>query len=163
LTLPLNLVNDIVDAELKQCESLVIPGYLEISSYDTNTQIFTVNMTSKIDNEKFILEIKCENYNEWPPFLDFIDPKTGEHGTHNAYPQSDDSFFNKMQSAGCICNPCSKKSYKEHGGPHKDDASWNLIGWKENPKVSSLTTLPTIITAIYHRINDPSKYKGRMK
>ncbi|MCH7560596.1 MAG: hypothetical protein IIC67_04365 [Thaumarchaeota archaeon] len=163
MTLPLNLVNDIVTAELKQCESLVIPNYLEISTYDTKTQTFTVNLTSKIDDEKFILEVECENYNEWPPFLEFIDPVTREREILNAYPKCDDSFFNKMKSIGCICNPCSRKSYKGYSGPHKDDTSWVLTGWKSNPKVSSLTTLPAIITAIYHRINDKSKYEGRMK
>lgn len=141
----------------------MISGHLEISSYDTNTQTFMVNLTSKIDDEKYILEVNCENYNEWPPLLEFIDPETGESGTHNAYPDGGDSFFNRMQSMGCICNPCSRKSYKGYDGPHKDDTSWILTGWKSNPKVSSLITLSAIITAIHRRINDESKYKGRMK
>ena len=66
-----------------------------------------------------ILEVQCDNYTEWPPLLEFIDPDTKESGTKHAYPRGNDSFFNDQLP--CICNPCSRKSYKEYGGPHKND------------------------------------------
>lgn len=156
MTLPSSLVNDLVKSELERCHSLIKPGMLEISGYDETTQIFTVSITSKIDNGEYLLEVKCDNYNEWPPFLEFFD-KDGNRGSKNAYPKGPSSFFHDMP---CICNPCSRKAYLE-GGPHFN--RWSLVGWKQSPEVNTLTNLYSIIDAISKRINNKQYYEGRMK
>ena len=156
MTVPPTISNKIISEELKDCSDLCKLDCFEISDVDIENQTFVVKMKSKIDQEKYILKIKFGNYNEWPPFLEFIDPSTGEAGTRHAYPTCTDSFFH---SHPCICNPCSRKSYGEYSAVHND---WNLIGWKQNPKVGSLTTLQAILRAIYSRINNEQFYTGRM-
>ena len=157
MTLPPNIVNDIVCEELKKCTSLQSESFC-ISPYDEHSQVFTVHIKSKIDDEEYLLEVKCDNYNEYPPYLEFLDPITNERGTKNAYPYCNgDGFFN---TALCICNPCSRKAYVT-GMPHNND--WNMVGWKENDRVNSLNTLYTILKAILYRINSSTYYSGRMK
>ena len=156
MTLLPNIVNDIVCEELKECASLQSESFC-ISPYDERSQIFTVHIKSKIDDEEYFLEVKCDNYNELPPYLEFLDPSTGVRGTKNAYPfYRDDSFFHTVP---CICNPCSRKAY-EKDMPH---SNWNMIGWKEHDKVNSLNALYTILKAISHRVNNSTYYTGRMK
>lgn len=115
-------------------------------------------MKSRIDDQEYILSVKFDNYKEWPPYLEFIDPITGMEGTKNAYPLGDDSFFH---SHPCICHPYSRKAYSNYSNVHKDD--WSLIGWQQNPKVTTLTNLESMLKAIYARINNELFYKGRMK
>lgn len=132
-------------------------GWL-ISEIDESSQTFTVTMVSPIDQEKYILEVVFSDYPELPLILDFIDPKTGARGTKTAFPKNDDSFFHP---APCICNPCSRKSYKSFNssGPHQD---WQMIGWKENSKVATLKSVDSILRAVYSRISNKRKYHGRM-
>jgi hypothetical protein len=134
-------------------------GWL-ISAIDESNQSFTVTMISNIDKEVYILEVMFTDYPELPLILEFVDPKTAVRGTRNAYPDYNDSFFNKSNPP-CICNPCSRKSYKEfHSfGLHAD---WQMIGWQQNPKVTSLINLDAILKCIYTRINTDENYKGRM-
>lgn len=145
-----------IRAELKDCGDLCKPGCFEISEVDEESQTFVVKMRSRIDQEEYVLKIKFDNYNEWPPILEFIDPSTGQEGTKHAYPKCTDSFFH---DSPCVCNPCSRKSYGEHPGVHRD---WNYVGWKQNPKVGSLTNLRAILGAVYSRINSKELYVGRM-
>jgi len=156
MTVTLTISNKTISEELKDCEDLYKPDYFEISEVDEESQTLVVKMKSKIDQEKYILKIKFDNYKEWPLLLEFIDPLTGQEGTKHAYPKCTDSFFHDFP---CICNPCSRKSYSEYSAVHRD---WNLVGWKQNPKVGSLTNLRTILKAIYSRINSEQLYRGRM-
>lgn len=158
MTLPPSVTNKIVKEELAKCKTFESDRF-EISPYDETAQKFTVIMKSKVDNQIFILEVQCDNYNEWPPLLGFIDPDTKESETKHAYPKGSDSFFNTLP---CICNPCSRRSYKEYEGPHKDDQKWQLNTWRQNPQVSTLTNLPAILTAIFTRINRKETYQGRL-
>jgi len=145
-----------IRAELKDCGDLCKPGCFEISEVDEKSQTLVVKMRSRIDQEEYILKTKLDNYREWPPLLEFIDPSTGQEGTKHAYPKCTDSFFHSFP---CICNPCSRKSYDGYSGVHKD---WNPAGWKQNSKVGSLTNLRAIFEAIYSRINSEELYTGRM-
>lgn len=132
-------------------------GWL-LSEIDEANLSFSVLMKSPIDQQEYILEVIFTDYPELPLILEFIDPETKARGTKNAYPKNDDSFFH---AAPCICNPCSRKSYKQFhaNGPHQD---WQLIGWQQNPKVGELKTLDSILRTIYLRISTNEKYKGRM-
>lgn len=160
MTLPPLFSTEIVKEELKKCDDLIQGNKITITEFDKKLLKFNATMKSEIDNEEYILQVDYENYNEWPPYLDFIDPKTGIVSTKAAYPKTNDSFFHDKHP--CICNPCNRKAYKEYTGLHPDD-SWKLIGWKQNPKINTLTNLRSILLAIYSRINNKQFYLGRMQ
>lgn len=159
MTLPPLFSTEIVKEELKTCDDLIQENKIIITDFDEESQKFKVTMKSTIDNEEYILQVDYENYNEWPLYLDFIDPETSKIGVLTAYPKCNDSFFN--ETGPCICNPCNRKAYKDYTGLHKDD--WKLIGWKQNSKISTLTNLRAILFAIYSRINNKQIYEGKMK
>lgn len=147
-----------VQQELDRCREYGEKCGWLISEIDESNQSFTVTMTSPIDQEKYILEVCFSDYPELPLILDFIEPISNNKGSKNAFPKNDDSFFHP---APCICNPCSRKSYKAFNstGPHQD---WQMIGWKENPKVATLKSVDSILRSIYSRISNKNKYHGRM-
>jgi hypothetical protein len=144
-----------VRREIEEChDGYALYGW-STSDIDVDNQTFTVFMTSPIDNEKFELEFKFDNYPEWPYLIDFIDPKTRGKGTVHAYPKGKtDSFFH---GNGVICHPCSRKSHRGYSGLHQE---WNLIGWQT--LAGGLINLKSILEAIYIRISDNSFYDGRM-
>ena len=162
MTVDSRIVLTTVQSELHACEEDCKRYGWEISKIDEEKQTFIVKMKSPIDNEQYIIEIKFDNYNEWPPYIEFIDPTTDQNGTKNSYPLSKgdhNSFFNTQHP--CICHPCSRKAYKEYTGLHKDD--WKMIGWQNNQSVGTLTDIRSILLAIYHRISNTMVYAGRMK
>ena len=146
--------------EIDECKEDAIRFGWEFSPIDLKDLSFTVTMTSSIDNERYILYIRFDDYKELPLYLDFIHHHTGEIGIKNAYPAPNkgpyEGFFHDKP---CICSPCSRKAYSSLGGPHKD---WILSGWMENKNVGSLTNLQAILRAICFRINNPELYGGRM-
>lgn len=145
--------------ELLNCSELGEKVGWVISEIDEPNQTFTVEMVSSIDNEKYVIEIKFDNYPEIPLLIDFVDPQTGEKGIKKAYPfKKGDSFFHPHP---CICNPCSRKSYSEflQGAPHSD---WKMIGWQTNSHIGTLKNVGAILTAIYFRIRNPLFYDERM-
>lgn len=112
----------------------------------------------------FEVEARCDDYKQIPPFIEFIDPDSGERGTRRAYPMGLDSFF--YHSTPCICAPFSRKAYKSvtPSGPHED---WNLSGWMDSTvqgvKWSNHSTLAGIFGMIQYRLHHPDLYKGRME
>ena len=132
----------------------IIPNY--------NGLIVLVTMYSH-NGDLFIIEARLDNYKEWPPWFEFIDPETGERGTKHAYPKANDSLFH--DSGPCICAPFNRKAYKHivDTGPHSD---WNLGDWM-NSNANSTTwsnysTLGDMLGLIQTRLNKPETYKGRM-
>jgi hypothetical protein len=111
----------------------------------------------------FIIEIRCDDYKEIPPFFEFIDPETGQRGTRHAYPKATDSFFHN--SGPCICAPFNRKAYKSVAptGPHGD---WNFGDWQSstanNVQWVNCSKLGDMLGAIYTRISRPDLYRGRM-
>lgn len=148
-----------VKSELDKCQEYCKRYSWDISEINETDLKFTVLMVSPIDEELFIIEILFDNYPQMPPLIEFLDPQTGARGVKNAYPKNRDSFFHSMP---CICNPCSRKSYKafSHSAPHGD---WQFNGWKTNPKVGNLKSLNWILATIYTRISNKQHYEGRMK
>lgn len=113
--------------------------------------------------ELFVVEARCDDYKQIPPFIEFIDPDSGERGTRRAYPKGSDTFF--YQATPCICAPFSRKAYKSvtPSGPHGE---WNLSGWMNSTaqgvKWSNHSTLGGIFGMIQTRLSRPELYKGRM-
>lgn len=148
---------NIVRKELEDCQEDVLRNHWEISPIDEQNQLFTVKMKSPIDSQEYIIEVKFDNYKEWPLFIEFINTITGERGTKNAYPSSKGKTGMFFHVFPCICHPCSRKAYSP--GMHAD---WTLTGWQQNTQVGSLTNIKSILSAIYSRISNEEEYNGRM-
>jgi hypothetical protein len=143
----------IIEEELRSMAPLVDSYGWEMTS-DLSNNTVTVKMKSIVDSEVYILEAKCDDYKELPPFFEFIYPDTGERGTKLCYP-ADGSFFHANP---CICVEWSRKAYAVHGGPHND---WQMANWiKARP---GMTTLGDFFHLVQRQINNKEKYKGRMK
>ena len=151
----LNLVRN----ELEDCKSLADVYGWEISYINETKQFFLVKMVSPVDGEPYILKIKFDNYKSIPLHIDFIDPKSGKSGIQRAYPKSTKEAGKLFHNKPCICHPCSRKAYKIEKGPHP---KWSLSGWRQNPKIGSLTNIKAILQAIFSRISNPDLYGGRM-
>lgn len=148
-----------VKKELQDCEEDRKRFGWEISKVNEEAQCFTVAMRSPVDNQEFVMEIDFDNYKQWPLLIEFIDSRTGERGTKNAYPAPSGQYGNFFHNHPCICNPCNRKAYTKLGGPHAD---WDMAGWQQTPQVGSLTNIQAILRAIYSRISNPDVYRGRM-
>jgi len=144
--------------EISECDQDTRNYGWIFSEINESAQQFSVEMSSLIDNEKYIIDIIFDNYREIPLLLEFVHPETKENGIKSAYPKAKDSFFHDYP---CICNPCSRKSYQQYNrtAPHGD---WKFTGWETNPQIGSLKNLRAILQAIYFRINNPQHYVGRM-
>ena len=147
----------IVKFELIICQKYADKFGWEISALKEDALSFNVKMTSPLDKEIFLISFKCDNYREWPPYVDFIDPNSGEEGLKTSYPLNPNGFFHQN---ALICHPFSRKAYRDLQGPHGD---WKLTDWERNPKIGALKDIPAMLLAIYQRISQPENYRGRMK
>lgn len=150
---------EIVRKEIQDCQQDIERCGWKVSDIDEGGQIFTVKMESPLDSQKYILEIKFDNYKEWPLLMEFIDPSSGERGNKKAYPADGGKHGSLFHGHPCICHPCSRKAHKGYSNVHAD---WALIGWQQMPQTGTLTNIRAILLAIYSRISNPDIYKGRM-
>jgi hypothetical protein len=151
----------IVKSELAACEEGAKRYGWIVSDIDVANQLFSVRMESPVDREQYILELKFDNYKEWPLYLEFVDPVTKERGTKNAYPRNEGENWSFFHSQPCICSPCSRKAYAGFSDVHKD---WtNLQGWQQHEKTGELKNIGAILRAVFFRISSDKTYKGRMK
>lgn len=118
---------------------------------DFETLVVTVKMRSRVDNEVYIVEARCDDYKELPPFFEFIHPETGERGIQRGYPNGG-SYFH---SHPCICVEWNRKTYIN--GPHQRD--WQLANWQS--KRPSMTALGDMFHLIQTEINKKGQYVGR--
>jgi hypothetical protein len=113
----------------------------------------------------FILDFECDEYKELPPFVEFIDPDTGERGTRHAYPKGTDSFFN--DSGPCICAPFNRKAYKSSNRPNALHGDWALGDWQTSTangvRWANYSRLGDMLGLIHTRLSRPDLYRGRMQ
>lgn len=113
--------------------------------------------------DRYIVEARCDDYKDVPPFFEFIDPETGSVGSARAYPTTSDSFFHT--SGPCICAPFNRKAYKAivPTGPHSD---WTFGDWQtsnaNNVPWANYSRLGDMFGLIQTRISRSDLYKGRM-
>ena len=144
--------------ELEDYRNVFATSMINISEIDKENDSFIATLHSKIDKEKYILKVKFDDYDEIPPLFEFIDPTTMIPGTRNAYPTSmTDGFFHHYPA---ICHPCSRKAYAGYSGI---DSGWICLGWKNHSITTGINNINAMLLAIHVRINDKSKYGGRMK
>lgn len=135
--------------------------------WDVQPDLEALRMVARMrahNGDLYIVEAQLDNYKEWPPFFEFIDPDSGQRGTPRAYPQSNgDNFFHT--SGPCICAPFNRKAYKfvVNTGPHAD---WQFSDWMTSKANgfdwSRVTTLGDMLGMIQTRLMIPTLYKGRM-
>jgi hypothetical protein len=149
----------VVKKELEECREDSSAYGWEIAEPKEAEQIVIVRMQSPLDKEQYVIELKFDNYKEYPLLIEFLEPRTGERGVKKAYPSNTDGFFHAFP---CICHPCSRKAYSQYvaGAPHPD---WTLAGWQANPGLGSLKNIRAILRAISSRISNPEFYRGRME
>lgn len=143
----------IVEAELALAEPLA-----RAQGWDVHENLeqlrFSVRMRSRVDGEEYILEFLCDDYKEKPPYVEFVDPVTGERGVRSAYPRNGNGFFHGLP---CICAQFSRKAYQEVGGPHSD---WPMLNWANlRPEFSCLGDMVLLVQRL---IDNPQAYHGRM-
>lgn len=160
-----------VDAEISRQhlrEELVPMGDLAATykwaiSTDYDQLVVLVRMHAHT-GDVFIVEAKCDDYKQVPPFLEFIDPDTGVRGTRHAYPKTTDSLFH--DSGPCVCAPFNRKAYKSvvQTGPHGD---WTIGDWQtstaSNIQWANFSKLGDMFGLIYTRLSRPDLYRGRME
>ncbi len=95
MAVDINISLSILKSELDNCRTEADKYGWEISILNEEVSSFRVKMVSPIDKEIFIISFKCDNYREWPPYIDFVDPISGQEGIRNAYPLSSDGFFHQ--------------------------------------------------------------------
>jgi hypothetical protein len=120
---------------------------------DLNALTVSVRMSSIIDQQVFIVEARCDDYKEMPPYFEFIHPDTGERGTKRCYPAGS-NYFHSMP---CICVQWNRKAYKRESGPHAD---WNIANWIQARRGTE--TLGDMFHLVQKEINQRGKYRGRM-
>lgn len=151
----------IVERELAAARRLGAHYGWKFSSVVAEKPSFYVTIQSAIDKEVYHVDFELDDYKEMPPYIEFINPATGERGSKRCYPMDTHpeggAIFHAMP---CICHPCSRKAYARYRGPHADwDAQ--ISNWQALAK--GLTGIPEILLMIQARINDPGGYKGRME
>jgi hypothetical protein len=151
----------IIEEQLKQLRELG-----ESHGWEIHADLSALKVECRMrahNGDRFIVEADCENYQEWPPFFEFIDPDTGARGTKRAYPKTTDSFFH--ESGPCICAPFNRKAYRAvvGTGPHGDWAfgDW-MISRANGFDWSHVTTLGDMFSMIQTRLLLSDLYKGRM-
>lgn len=142
----------VLEEELAAMHTLAASfGWIVTTDFDLLT--VTVKMTSRVDNEVYILEARCDDYKELPPFFEFIHPKTRERGAYCCYPNGG-SYFH---SHPCICVEWNRKTYLD--GPHKGQGDWQLGDWQR--KRPSMNTLGDMFHLVQSEINKVGQYTGR--
>ena len=142
-----------VQAELQRAEQIV-----EAFGLDVDTSMLTeadlrirVSGASRVDDEEYVIEMRFDGYRAIPPFVEFLDPKTGDAGTRSAYP----TCFHRHP---CICARFNRKTYGGHSGLHTE---WHLGDWASNPGTEDIGGM---LNHIFASINNHfGTYKGRMR
>jgi len=146
-------------------KATVAQEYLEASEYgalygwqfspiNESGLLFTVLLVSPVDQERYELEFRFDDYPEKPYLIEFLHSPSGQRGTQACYPKGADHFFHPNAA---ICHPCSRKAYVGYAGLHGD---WNMAGWQKI--AGGMTNLRFILDGIYSRIIDKTLYHGRM-
>jgi len=122
----------------------------EFSPLDAEKQLFTVQLVSSVDQERYWFEFRYDDYPEKPYLIEPFYPPTGERGTLVCFPKGPDTFFHP---SGFICHPCSRRAYANHG-------EWAMSNWRL--LAGGMNKLRYILDTFYHRINNQPYYHGRM-
>ena len=159
-------VDPVISREHLRHELVVLNELAATCNWDVAADVESLLVVVKMrahSGDVFIVEARCDDYREVPPFFEFVDPDTGERATRHAYPKTTDSFFHG--SGPCICAPFNRKAYKSvvATGPHAD---WAFGDWETSTANgvpwANYSTLAAMYGLIHTRISQPRWYQGRM-
>ena len=154
-----DVTRELMREQLSNVRSLAADHGWEVVA-DPEALTVEVIMHSPVDDEEYIVHLDCAEYDAHPPFVEMVDPDTGERGTPNAY-------FDDRGGPGqhliaypdrerpILCHRFNRRVYEEDD-IHDD---WkNMAGWQQ--EAGNLTTLGDILAYIYRRLLEPH-YEGR--
>jgi hypothetical protein len=144
----------IVEKEIQEAREYGEALGWQFAYHDTGAQLFTVLLTSPIDQQVYRIDFQYDSYPQIPYLIEFVHPNTMVKGSKNCYPKGKDSFFHPN---GAICHPCSRKAYSGFSNLHSE---WNMTGWQQI--AGAMISLRYILDGIYTRISETSLYEGRM-
>lgn len=150
----------LVERQLEHVRELAETNGWEVKA-DLESLAVEVRMQSPVDDEEYVVHLNCEEFDEKPPYVEMVHPKTGEVGHYEAY------FDDRGKSPNIIaygdgkedpvlCHQYNRRIYEDDATPHSD---WTMGDWQSD--AGNLTTLGDILSDIYHRIADPGRYQGR--
>lgn len=144
-----------IEKELKKARDLIEAMGLDLDTSMLSEEDLRFRVSGHAtDDELYIVEFRCDHYRELPPYVEMIDPESGDVGVKRAYPKG---VFHKES---CICARFNRKSYADHSGIH---SSWEYGNWKQNPEADHLGGMIShIFRAIDGRMQGRS-YQGRLE
>jgi hypothetical protein len=126
---------------------------------DLDDLVITTRMTAS-DDEEYIIEFECSNYDQAPPYVELIHPNTGERGVPKAY--FDDRGAGQallLKQTPALCHGFNRKMYLDVDTHHDEWNRHSIARWKD--EAGSYTTLTRILMLIDKRITN-DHYQGRL-
>lgn len=145
-----------VQEELAETKGLIdgLGLSLDASMLSKRDLRFRVRGCSRKDDELYIVEFRCDDYRELPPWIELIDPQSGEGDVKSAYP---DCFHGYP----VVCAQFNRKAYPEHSGLHEN--RWTLQQWSEEAAIIRLGGMINHIFTAIHGYAVNMNYSGRMQ
>lgn len=157
MTVAAGVTRDLLEAELETVRDLAADHGWSVTA-DLDALVVTATMVSRIDDETYIVECECTNYDEDPPYVEMIHPETGERGVPAAYFDDRGTSPNLLYPrTPAWCHQFNRKLYRET--PAHD--GWTMAAWKR--EAGDYTTLGAILLFLYRRMNDSESYQGRFE
>lgn len=154
-----DVTREILGEQLSHVRSLAGDHGWEVN-VDLEALTVKVIMHSPVDDEVYIVHLDCTDYDAKPPYVEMVDPETGEHAVPNAYFDDRDGPGKFLiaypdKERPILCHRFNRRVYEEDG-IHDD---WeNISGWQQ--EAGNLTNLGDILAYIYRRLHEPH-YDGR--
>ena len=120
--------------------------------------LLTVELTAQ-DDESYVIEFECTDYDQAPPRIEMLDPETNKPGVPRA-------FFDDRGGGGSllwhggpgICHPFNRKFYLEIDQVHGDWNPQTISRWKDN--VGFHETINGFLLLVHQRLHN-DHYQGR--
>ncbi len=136
----LNLAADVDEVKLQAAEhGWTVDGPIGLDVY--------ITMTSRADNESYVIWFHCPGYPDEPFSVKPVDPESKDPGVAGAWPSCEG-----FRPTGDLCMPLCAEGYALHP-EWRTDPRWR---WehKGNP-------LLRVAEELQARLDEPTKYHGR--
>lgn len=151
MSVPPEVAHGYVVAELEQAQEVIqcLDLTLDTSMFGEANLRFRVSGKSRVDGEPYVVEFQCDGYRAIPPFVEFVDPRSGALGPKQAYPSC---FHNHP----CICARYNRKTYPDHSALHR---KWSYGDWSSERETDHLGGMISHIWSHIHGYQ--GSYNGR--
>lgn len=120
--------------------------------------LLTVELTAR-DDEPYVIEFECTDYDQAPPRIEMLDPETREPGTPRAF--FDDRGGSRSllwQNGPGICHAFNRKFYLEIDQVHNDWNPQTISRWKD--EAGFHRTISGFLLLVERRLHN-DHYQGR--